>query len=298
MAADLHTHTWHSDGTTSPAQNVALADEAGLGAVAITDHDTTAGWAEAADACRQHGIGFVPGIELSTQRRGASVHLLGYWVAEEDAALTKECARLRGEREGRLDRILARLADHDVPLRRDRVTQIAGSAPIGRPHVARAMVEAGHVHDVDTAFDRWLADGRPAHVHTPARDVRDGVELIHAAGGVAVVAHPALSRSEHMVELVEELAAVGLDGLEVDHPSQDAEVRRAWGSLVARLSLVRTGGSDYHGGHKAAILGQSTTGMRELRALEERRPLAIASGAAPDHPHGGCGPSPRKDSSW
>jgi predicted metal-dependent phosphoesterase TrpH len=272
MAVDLHTHTRHSDGTTSPSENVALAAAAGLVGIALTDHDTIAGWAEAEAACVRHALRFVPGVELSTERGGASVHLLGYWVDPDHPPFAAECARLRTQRSRRADEVVAKLAALGAPVRRDRIGELAGSAPIGRPHMAAALVEAGHVADVAAAFDTFLRDGGPAYVAKRALDPVAGVRLIRAAGGVAVLAHPAMSGDADLRPLAVELAAAGLAGIEADHPGHDHEQRYAWRQLAAGLMLEVTGSSDFHGERKDLRIGQHTTPVRVLEALAERRP--------------------------
>ncbi|MBA2316842.1 MAG: PHP domain-containing protein [Euzebyales bacterium] len=277
MAVDLHTHTRHSDGTTSPSENVALAAAAGLDGIALTDHDTTAGWVEAEAACARHGLRFVPGVELSTERAGASVHLLGYWVDADHPQFAAECARLRTERSRRADEVVAKLAALGAPVRRERVDELAGSAPIGRPHIAAALVEAGHVADSAAAFDVFLHDGGPAYVAKRAIDPVAGVRLIRDAGGVAVLAHPAMPGGGDLRPLAVELAAAGLAGIEADHPGHDEEQRHTWREVAAALMLEVTGSSDFHGERTDLRIGQHTTPARALEALAERRPSVTAA---------------------
>jgi len=198
---DLHTHSLRSDGTTTPAQNAALAAEQGLPGVALTDHDTMDGWVEAAEACAKHGLRFVPGVELSTELAGRSVHLLGYYVDPDYAPLVDECDRLRNERERRAHAMVAKLNSLGLDVTFDDVAARAGNAPIGRPHIAAAMVAAGYVEDLDGAFDGFIEDGGPAYVPKHALAPEDGVRLIRAAGGVAVLAHPGISTRDAPVDL-------------------------------------------------------------------------------------------------
>jgi hypothetical protein len=270
-AYDLHTHTVHSDGTTTPEDNVSLAKEIGLAGLALTGHDTVNGWTRMRDACARHGLAFIPGIELSTERDGRSVHLLGYWVDPEDAALADECDRLRNERSRRADDICKRLDALGVGVDVARVREVAGSAPIGRPHIASAMIEAGHVPDIQTAFDDFLADGGPAYVPKYAVDPVRGLRMLTAAGGVVVLAHPGVSEDGGgpvTPELLDELAEAGLAGVEVDHPAHEPDVAERWGALAREHNLLVTGGSDFHGDRKDLKIGERTTTADTLEQLQ------------------------------
>jgi hypothetical protein len=277
---DLHTHTVHSDGTTQPEDNVSLASQLGLRGLALTDHDTVAGWAQMREACARLGLEFIPGIELSTERGGRSVHLLGYWVDPDDAALADECDRLRNERTRRADQICERLEALGVGVDVERVRQIAGSAPIGRPHIASAMVEAGHVPDVHAAFRYYLADGGPAYVPKYAVDPVDGLTLLRAAGGVVVLAHPGFSESGGgpvTPALLDELADGGLAGVEADHPAHDPDVAQRWRELATGRGLLVTGASDFHGARKDLRLGECTTSAPTLEQLRQLAATAMDS---------------------
>jgi predicted metal-dependent phosphoesterase TrpH len=270
-AFDLHTHTVHSDGTTQPEDNVLLAREAGLAGLALTDHDTVSGWTQMRDACTRHGLAFIPGIELSTERDGRSVHLLGYWVDPNDTALVQECDRLRNERSRRADEICALLDALGVGIDVTRVRALAGDAPIGRPHIASAMIEAGHVPDVQTAFDDYLADGGPAYVPKYAIDPVRGLRLLADAGGATVLAHPGVSEDGGgpvTPALLDELAAAGLGGVEVDHPAHEPAVVARWRGLAEAHGLLTTGGSDFHGERKALRIGERTTTAATLERLQ------------------------------
>ena len=272
MPYDLHTHSTCSDGTNSPAEVVTLAAEAGLSGLALTDHDTVAGWEEARRAATGCGLDFVPGIELSTGRGPTSVHLLGLWVDRDRGSLAEECARLRGERARRLRAMLAKLAALGIDVDEARVRRIAGEAPLGRPHLAAALVEVGAVADAQTAFDDLIGSGRPAWEPKRALDTVAGIGLIRNAGGVAILAHPGISGGGGLdVGLFDELADAGLAGVEAEHPHHDAEVVEHWQEQAMRRDLLVTGSSDFHGARKDARIGVRTTSVVVVDALKERR---------------------------
>lgn len=274
MRIDLHAHSAASDGTDSPAELVAAAAAAGLDVLAITDHDTTAGWGEAI-AAAPPGLRVLPGAELSTTAptgRGGhtTVHLLAYLFDPTAPALVAEQARLRAERMGRLHSMLGRMVDDGVPITEDDVFgAMAEGASAGRPHLARALVRAGLVGSVQEAFERYLRDGGPYYI--PRRDtpVRDAITMIAEAGGVTVLAHPFAHRRGKVItiDVIAELAGTGLTGIEVDHADHDEPTRRRLRWLAGELGLVVTGGSDYHGTNKRIPLGADTTSPAALEAL-------------------------------
>jgi hypothetical protein len=282
MRIDLHTHSAVSDGTDRPAALVAKAAAAGLDVVALTDHDTFAGLDEAVAAGERHGVQVVRGMELSCARNHQSVHLLAYGADPDAPALTAELERVRGGRAGRLLPVLAKLAALGVPVSEEEVMAQVGSSPsVGRPHIADAMVAAGHVRDRTEAFDRFLADGGPAHVARYAIEVGHGIDLVHGAGGVAVIAHPWGRGREQLLpaEVLERLVVEHrLDGLEVDHQDHDAETRARLQALADRLGVLATGASDYHGtGKTDHDLGCNTTRPEVFAAIQER----LGRGAKP-----------------
>jgi len=273
---DLHTHSNRSDGTFEPAEIVRRAAERELEIIALTDHDTTEGLEEAIAAGVQLGVEVVPGVELSAEYERTSIHVLCYWPDVEDAALQAELRRLRDDRFRRGEMMVEKLQALGFEIRFERVREIAGGGNIVRPHVAQAMVEAGIVDTEREAFDRYIADGKPAHVGKHALDPVDAVGLILGAGGICVLAHPGMWGDQTSVpeELIERMAAAGMQGLEVDHTDHDEDRRAHYGKLAERLELVPTGGSDCHGDRYVPIrLGTSVCrpgSFAALRALADR----------------------------
>jgi predicted metal-dependent phosphoesterase TrpH len=268
---DLHTHSSASDGTEPPALVVRQAVRAGLTVVALTDHDTTIGWEEAADEARRTGIVLVPGIEVSCSRRGRSVHLLAYLPDPEHPGLVGELRRARSSRDTRLDRMVARMAADGIPVSVEAVrAQVEPGATAGRPHIADALVEAGVVVDRREAFDRWLGNDGPYYVGHYAPDPVRAVEVVRAAGGVAVVAHPhSVTRGRVVSDaLLEEMADAGMAGIEVRHRDHTPEAQRHLVDLARALDLFVTGASDYHGEGKPNRLGENTTDPEVLAEIE------------------------------
>jgi predicted metal-dependent phosphoesterase TrpH len=269
---DLHTHSTHSDGTLAPAEVIRLGAERDLDVVALTDHDTTDGLPEALAAGLEVGVEVVPGVEFSAEYLGTSVHILCYWMDAEDPALQLELRRLREDRYRRGELMVEKLGSLGLPIAFERVREIAGDATIVRPHIAQAMVEAGIVQTEKEAFERYIGDGGPAHVAKHALDPLDAVALIEGAGGVCVLAHPGMWGDQSSVpdELIERMAAVGMRGLEVDHPDQTPEARERYRDLADRLGLIATGGSDCHGSRYDPVrLGSSLCDPEAFAALRD-----------------------------
>ena len=276
---DLHAHSTVSDGTDSPAGLVAAAAAAGVGVLAITDHDTTAGWDEAA-AALPAGMRLVRGAEFSCTspcgregEREVSVHLLGYLFDPAHPAIVAEQERLRGERHARLVGMTEKMAAAGYPVDVDTVfAHLPEGASAGRPHLARALVSAGVVGSVDEAFAQLLRTGSPYYVPKVDTPVRAAVEMVTAAGGVAVIAHALARRRGRVLEpsVIVELAAAGLGGVEVDHPDHGPEDRALLRDLAARHGLLTTGSSDYHGTNKTTPIAAETTAPDMLDALAER----------------------------
>jgi predicted metal-dependent phosphoesterase TrpH len=272
MRIDLHTHSTRSDGTDTPNDLVVAAKRAGLDVVALTDHDTTAGWDEALEAGRRYGVTVVPGAELSCRLEGIQVHLLGYVFDREEPEFAYERNLLRDDRVRRAERIVERCRELGAPITWARVREIAGSAAIGRPHVASALIEAGVVPTIDAAFSSdWLADGGRAYVEKYELDPYRAIDLLRASGGVAVLAHPAAGRRGRTVSdaQIAGLAEAGLRGIEVDHADHDEAARNRIRALAEELALVPTGSSDYHGARKSVRLGENLTPPQAYEALFE-----------------------------
>ena len=266
---DLHTHSTASDGTDTPAQLVELAAAVGITVVALTDHDTTAGWAEAADAAQQYQVSLVRGAELSTISGETSIHLLAYLFDPTFEPLAAELTRIRRSRFDRAEQMAARLAA-DYPITWESVLdQVEPGATVGRPHLADALVAAHVVANRDEAFESMLHRSSPYYIPNHSLDTADAIALVRAAGGVPVVAHPFARRRGRVVDdvLLADLAAAGLAGVEVDHREHDVATRTHLRGVAAELNLLVTGSSDYHGAGKPNRLGEHQTSPEVLKAL-------------------------------
>ncbi|MFC0114260.1 PHP domain-containing protein [Kibdelosporangium aridum] len=277
MVIDLHTHSSVSDGTDTPTELVTKASAAGLSAVALTDHDTTAGWAEAAEALPR-GLSLVRGAELScTSPNGrggtATVHLLAYLFDPTAPAIVAEQSRLRAERRTRLYKMAKRMAEDGYPVDPDALmASLPADSPAGRPHLAMALVQAGVVATVDEAFGVFLSSRGRFHVSRRDTPVHTAIQMIADAGGVTVLAHAFAHHRGPTVtaDVIKEMAAAGLTGLEVDHPDHDPSVRAELGELAVDLRLIRTGSSDYHGTNKTIRIGQDSTSPEAFDELVSR----------------------------
>ncbi len=253
MQADLHIHTTYSDGLDPPEKIVALAESAGLGAIAITDHDTLDGVMPAVTAAElQQNLEVIPGIEVSSEYDGEEIHILGYLIRLNHEELLDKLSLFRTSRVDRIKKMIQKLRNLGFDVDLDRVLEISGSGSLGRPHLAAALVETGAVKSNAVAFDLYIGAGRPAYVPRYKLTPAEAIQLIHSAGGVPVLAHPGLSRSLHpgsnrSLQLLGELKAAGLAGLEAYHPAHDPEQAARLVSLARANGLIVTGGSDYHG---------------------------------------------------
>jgi predicted metal-dependent phosphoesterase TrpH len=253
---DLHAHTTHSDGSLRPAALVALARNGGLRALAVTDHDTTAGAAEALEAGRATGVEVLIGVEVTARWPGRAMHLLAYGFDARERTFADLLAEARAGRAERNPRILARLVELGVPVTIEEVRAEAGGEVVGRPHIARALVRKGHAPDAKSAFSLWLKDGGPAFVPAESVEPSEVLSAVRAAGGTAVLAHPRqlkLDGPAGAEALLRTLAAQGLGGVEADHPSHDASERALYRRLAGEIGLVASGGSDFHGDAKPAV---------------------------------------------
>ncbi|MGI8614318.1 MAG: PHP domain-containing protein [Nocardioidaceae bacterium] len=274
MLIDLHAHSSRSDGTDLPAELVALAADAGLDVLALTDHDSADGWDEARAAAEAYEIVLLPGLEISCRHLGAGAHLLAYLPDPRFPPLAEELVRVLDGRNGRLPAILARLHRVGVELDVADIRRVAGAATAtGRPHVADALVARGVVSNRDEAFDRFLSPGRPAYVDRYAAELTEMVALVARAGGVSVLAHPWGRGSRRVLtpQVLAELAEAGLAGIEVDHNDHSAEQRAALRAIASETGLVATGSSDYHGTGKVGHpLACNTTSPDQLGRLLDR----------------------------
>jgi predicted metal-dependent phosphoesterase TrpH len=282
MRIDLHTHSSASDGTESPADLLASARAAGLDVVALTDHDTTAGWQVAA-AARPPGLTVVPGMEMScrwfpSDSPPISVHLLAYLFDPAHPGFAAERARLRDERLERGERIVKALADDGHPVSWKRIVEQSEGGVVGRPHIARALVDAGVVESVDHAFATLLHHHSPYYVAKIDTEVREGIALVRAAGGVPVFAHGLATKRGRVVgdAAVAAMTDAGLMGIEVDHPDHAPDERAHLRGLAADLDLMVTGSSDFHGTNKATPIGACTTDPDQYEAV-----LAAGTGIVP-----------------
>ncbi len=281
---DLHTHSSVSDGTETPAQLVRAAVEAGLGTIAITDHDSTAGWQMAQAAASGTGLTVIPGMELSTRYGWKSVHLLAYLVDPLNADLIAETARIRAARLTRAENIVARIAaDYDLSWD-DVLAQTMDGATVGRPHIADALVARGHVPTRSAAFESILHPRTGYFEPHYAPDPLTAVRLVRSAGGVPVLAHPATRGRSAVIpeERLKALVEAGLFGLEIEHRENTASGKVRLRELAERYGLVATGSSDYHGDGKPNLLGENTTSPEVLEQI-----IAEGTGSTPFNPSAG-----------
>lgn len=252
---DLHLHTRYSDGSLTPAEVVDLAHQAGVTALAITDHDIVDGIPHALDAAMPLDIEVIPGVELSSRFHEQELHVLGYFVDWQDSTFRDHLAQQRRSRHVRNPQTIERLNALGLELSEEEVKAKAGSDSIGRPHVAQVLVDKGYVQDTREAFDRYLKEGAPAYVPRMLSDTRDVIAWIRNAGGVPVLAHPTWTRcqGEPLYRLCACLKEAGLSGLEVFYSSHNRKQTSRFLELAKRLDLLITGGSDFHGAANPAI---------------------------------------------
>ena len=265
--ADLHVHSDSSDGVLSPVQILARATRKGLGAIAITDHDTLAGWKQAQESSCSDRIILLPGVEINTEVAAREVHILGYCFQDVDG-LERELERLRQARWKRARKMLALLQELGKEVTWRDLLSVAGQAAPGRLHLARALVKTGQAVSIVQAFEDYLLPGRAAYVPRHRFSPEQAIDRIRRAGGVAVLAHPGMGVDDSVLDA---LVSQGLQGIEVYHPSHDAGDTVHYLRLAEYYNLVITGGSDYHGvgGHEAAPIGSTTVSMAAVHQLLE-----------------------------
>jgi predicted metal-dependent phosphoesterase TrpH len=270
---DLHSHSTASDGAVTPAEVVTAAERAGLGAIALTDHDSVAGIPEAVATGARLGVRVVAGCELSAYDGDFEVHLLALHIRDMDA-MTPSLEAFQQDRVERARTMVEKLVNLGAPISMDAVLREAAGGAVGRPHVARALVQQNHVVDLRDAFDRYLGAGRPAYVPKPRLTAEDAIALTHRAGALSIWAHPSREGTRARVE---RLAQHGMDGVEVRHPSHSQSEVARLGALVNELGLVPSGGSDWHG----AMEGYRVLGNMQVPAawLAQQDALVAARAA-------------------
>lgn len=280
MPIDLHTHSTSSDGSLTPAQLVDLAATVRLDAVALTDHDTLDGISEARAAADRRGIELIPGVELSLAWDRGGMHMLVLWLEPTSGPLQDRLAELQVARNGRNARIVDRLNELGLELTLEEIESEAGEGSVGRPHFAAVMVRKGYVPDIKTAFDEYLANGRPAYMPRYRLQPEDAIDLARQSGGVPILAHAhtlGLDNQHEVEELLERLVAAGLVGIECHYGSYDQAERAGYVAMASRFGLLPSGGSDFHGTYKAEVaLGTGSVGVgvpnEILEPLRSMRP--------------------------
>lgn len=266
IRAELHSHSTYSDGVYEPAEVARLCAEHGVEVWSLTDHDTCAGCAEAARAAKELGITFIPGIEVSAFA-DRSIHVLGYGVDPESRVLNEYSKRRLQARRDRMKLMIDKLGELGVPIEYKRVAEIAGEGAIARPHLAKALEEAGHVASMQEAFDKWISNDGAAYVETPWPKVPDAIELIREAGGIAVLAHPGIYDRD---ELIGEWLEAGLAGIEAKHPKHTPEEEARYTEMARAAGVLCTASSDFHGPGQAAWFGTNELESDLLATLERR----------------------------
>ncbi|HKV38857.1 MAG TPA: PHP domain-containing protein [Blastocatellia bacterium] len=285
---DLHTHTSYSDGSASPTELIRLAAGQHAAAIAITDHDNVAGLTEGRAAACEAGIEFINGLEISADYQPGTMHILGYYIDDRSARLNADLTALQHARETRNPKIAGKLRDLGFDIDYEEVASLAGGDVVGRPHFAKLMVEKGYATSIKDAFDRFLAKGGSAYVEKKRLAPPDAIDLIHHAGGVAVLAHPyqlKLESADQIEDEISRLAALGLDGIEAIYSRHSPEQRQQYQELAVKHGLLVTGGSDFHGSYKPDInivrgLGDLQVPYPLLEPLKARA-AAVSAGSRP-----------------
>lgn len=270
--ADLHTHTHASDGTEAPARNVQLAKEAGLSAVAITDHDTIAGLREAMEEGARQGIVVVPGVEISTVAGVEDIHVLGLYIKTDDPLLLERLKELRQVRDRRNELMIGKLQELGIPITMDEVLENmrrekSTDETVGRPHIAETLIRKGYASSLEDAFEKYIGRGAPAYANPPRIRPEEAIRWIHEAGGVAVLAHPGLYKDEGLAEA---LIEAGLDGIEAYHSDHSPEEAEKFRRLAESRGLIATAGSDFHGERNGKVFHGPLGSQRvSVQALDE-----------------------------
>jgi 3',5'-nucleoside bisphosphate phosphatase len=267
--ADLHLHTSFSDGTWTPEELVLQGQKSGLSCIAVTDHDTVEGCARAAAACEAVKMEFIPGAELTAEHDDTELHVLGYFLDTHNEKLLAEIAKFQAVRQDRIYQMVARVNELGVPLKAESVFELANCKSPGRPHVARAMVKDGYVKSLDEAFERFLKKGRPAWVPKSKISAMEAIELVHQAGGLAVMAHPGLNRTDNVIPA---LVAAGLDGIECFHTKHSTAMSERYLEMTDKYNLLVTGGSDCHGFSKGKpLIGTVKLPYEHIQKMKDHR---------------------------
>jgi predicted metal-dependent phosphoesterase TrpH len=282
VAVDLHTHSTASDGSDPPAELIRLAVAKGLSAIALTDHDTQEGLAEAREAASSTDLELIPGTELSLNFDGGGMHLVVLWLEPGPGPLQDRLEGLQEGRGSRNERIVEVLSSLGMPLTVEEIEHEAGGGSVGRPHIAAVMVQRGYVPDIKTAFDMWLANDRPAYVGRPRLNPEEAIGLARESGAVPVLAHPhtlGIHRAQMMADVLTRLRDAGLVGLEATYSGYRQHERYGYADLARRFGLIPSGGSDYHGTYKEGLdlgvgygdLSIPESTLEELRSQARRQ---------------------------
>ena len=265
--ADLHTHTHYSDGTDSPQRLLEQVAAAGIAAVAITDHDTMAGWREAVPLAAAHNIELIPGIEMSSSWQGYEVHMLGFLMDPEHPGLKEFITWQGGRRIERVREMVKKLQAAGVKIEADDVFNVAGKGTIGRPHVAQALLNRGYVSTLREAFDRYIGNGGPGFVSGSSTTPAEVIRIIREAGGAPVLAHPMYLKDDSVIE---QFVRAGLVGIEVYHSSHKPDLVLRYEQMAEKFGLLQTGGTDYHGSSKEGLpIGSTTVPYALVERLKE-----------------------------
>lgn len=271
IKADLHTHTNYSDGHHTPEELILKAKDAGLNYLAITDHDNVDGIEEAIELGKQHDIYIVPGAEISAEHNGKETHILAYFLNYKNEELLDYLKNFRKERLKRAEKIVVKLNELNIPLKlEDVLLRVKGNASIGRPHIAIALIEGGLVSSYYDAFNKLIGEDKPAYVKKPNISAKDAISLINRCGGLSFIAHPgkSLRNNNSLFELIE----LGIDGIEVIHPSHNDYDIEYFKDIASQYFLLESGGSDFHGGriNDASILGKYFITEQKILAMKNR----------------------------